>query len=182
MVAGFEGLKTDFLILIMSGENLHELVLNDFIRTVFTLFTNSYSVHLKKTRLTDHNLPVDQNVIIILASPLCTDPHWKDHGFDRYNLSYEPYTNVAHLINDLDFENSRKIGDEASFVTEYPDAEVRLHNHQSGSASDNVDGDCIANFESTALTLNARTIRTLTHPGMFAILISCVVKMARTDV
>jgi len=54
---------------------LHQLVLPGFLGTILSVEKRS-SFHIKMVSLPSHGIPQDQTVIIVLASPVCSAPHW----------------------------------------------------------------------------------------------------------
>lgn len=172
-------LSPDFLVMTMPFEILHESVVGTLIRTVFTLLRHRYSVHLRKLSVQKCGVPQDRNVIVLLASPICAEPHWAFESLaeDR-PLNKAQSLTIGDAIEDLSFNNSRPLEPgETAFVCKYtPNLPLRpfaisartaspaaiLYNHKTGLLRQ---GSEPMTMDATATSLDPRTTASWTHPG-----------------
>ncbi|OCL12388.1 hypothetical protein AOQ84DRAFT_373147 [Glonium stellatum] len=113
--------SSDFFVLALPSAILHEIVFPELIGSIMKILERRYSVHLKMSSFSEHNIPQSRTVIILLASPICADPHWDLYWPPEANLSQaSPETTVRHKIRDLFSQNSRmKLDGKPCFVCNY---------------------------------------------------------------
>lgn len=102
-------------------------------KCIFNLLQPRYCIHLKNVLFSQHGIPHDGIVVILLASSVYSQAHW-NMTFDK-NVEKELTVPVKDCMHDLAFQNHRTGHESDHLVCRHPSAGLNVYNHKTGKTA-----------------------------------------------